>query len=89
MFVGRVQMHCRISQNVVRYKVPDSDLKPELCWALVVEFRESIRPAIPQIIAFLNHGDLNDRTTGADALAKLSEQGKVSNFLTWTLLTYL
>jgi hypothetical protein len=42
-----------------------------------VEFRESIRPAIPQIIALLGHYDYDVRDAGADALLKLSDHGKL------------
>ena len=48
---------------------------------IVAEFRESIRPAIPQIFVFLVHKDRDVREAGADALARFSEQGKVSNLL--------
>ena len=48
----------------------------------VAEFRESIRAAIPQIITLLRPWKSYICEVGADALAKLSEQGKVSNFLT-------
>ena len=47
---------------------------------LVAEFRRSIRPAIPHIIAFLSHGDFNDCRAGADALSKLSEQCNIFKF---------
>ena len=50
--------------------------------ALLVEFRESIIPAIPKIITSLSDGESSVRQAGADALLKLSEKGKVSNFLT-------
>ena len=46
---------------------------------LVAEYQESIILAIPQIIGFLSDSDWNLRKAGADALSKLSEQGKVSN----------
>ena len=51
---------------------------------LAAEFRELIRPAIPQIISLLSDIDLDVRRVGADALVKLSEQGelKISNILT-------
>jgi len=49
---------------------------------IVAEFRESIRLTIPQIIAFLRQNDWYIRKGSADALAKLSEQGKVSNLPT-------
>jgi hypothetical protein len=55
---------------------------------LVAEFQESIIYAIPQIIAFLMDTDWNVRMVGADALLKLAKQGKVSKFLTCTLLMY-
>ena len=49
---------------------------------LAAEFRESLGQAIPQIITLLSHREWYVRQAGADALSKLSEQGKVSNFLT-------
>jgi len=48
---------------------------------IAAEFRESIRPAVPQIIAFLRHNEWYLCEAGADVLAKFSEQGKVSNLL--------
>ena len=47
---------------------------------LVADFRESIRRAIPQIVSLLSDGESDVRWAGADALSKLSEQGKVLNF---------
>ena len=44
----------------------------------VAEFRESIRTAIPQIITLLGSWE----SVGANALAILSEQGKMSKILT-------
>lgn len=49
---------------------------------LVAVFQMSIRPAIPQIIAFLGHSEFYVCGAGADALSKLSEQGDISSFLT-------
>jgi len=49
---------------------------------LVAEFRESVRPAIKQIIALLNDRDWTIRQKALDELAKLSKQSKVSKFLT-------
>jgi hypothetical protein len=46
-------------------------------------------PAIPQIIALLSHRESNVCRAGVDALSKLSEQGKVLNFLSWMLLMNL
>jgi len=48
---------------------------------IVAEFRESIRPAIPQIIALLRDSDEDVCRAGTEALFTLSEQGKVSHFL--------
>ena len=48
----------------------------------VAEFRKLIRAAIPQIITLLSDSAPYAHSGGADALAKLSEHGKVSNFLT-------
>ena len=54
----------------------------------LAEFRELVEPVIPHIIALLGDKERNVRKAGADALSKLSEQGKVSNFLSWTLLMF-
>jgi len=43
----------------------------------VAEFRVSIQPAIPQIIALLSDGYPGVSRAGADVLSKLSEQGKI------------
>ena len=48
----------------------------------VAEFRELIRAAIPRIITLLSHSVPYVCSEGAATLAKLSEHGKVSNFLT-------
>jgi len=48
---------------------------------VLAEFRESIRPAIPQIIPLLSDNTSYVRMASADALAKLSEPGKVYNLL--------
>ena len=76
MFVSQVHMHCRNSQSKVRYKffdLNDADV-------FVAEFRESIKPAIPEIASLLSDGEEDVRIVGADALLKLSEQGKVYIF---------
>ena len=49
---------------------------------LVDEFRESIRLAIPQIIGLLSDSMSYGCEEGADVLSKLSEQGKISHFVT-------
>ena len=49
---------------------------------LVVEFREPIRRAIPEIISLLRSSELNVCIAGAYALSKLSERCKVSKSLT-------
>ena len=46
---------------------------------LDAEFRELVRNAIPEIVNLLWHSELNVRSTGADALLKLSEQGNISS----------
>ena len=48
---------------------------------IVVEFRESIKPAIPQIIALLRESNEDVRRAGIDVLIALSEHGKISNFV--------
>jgi hypothetical protein len=53
---------------------------------LVADFRGSIMHAIPEIISLLSDRESKVRMTGADALVKLSEQGKVSKILTCMLL---
>ena len=45
---------------------------------LVAEFRETIKLAIPQIIALLSDRELDVCRAGVDALLIFSEQGKVS-----------
>ena len=69
-------MYCQNSQSKVRYLNPDLNVAD----VLVAEFRESIRHAIPQIVSLLTNGERNARIAGADALSKLSEQGKVYIF---------
>ena len=49
--------------------------------SLVAEFREFIKPAIPQIVILLSDNDGDVRTAGANALLYLAEQGKISTFL--------
>ena len=48
--------------------------------SFVAKFCESIKASIPQIITLLTQGDIFE--LGTNALVKLSEQGKVTNFLT-------
>ena len=48
---------------------------------LVAEFRESIRPAIPEMVNLLNSWESGFFEAVANIL-KLSERGKSSNFLT-------
>ena len=69
-------MHCRNSQSKVRYTFSDLNDAD----VFVDEFRETIKLAIPEIVSLLRNGDQNVRIAGADALSKLSEKGKVSNF---------
>jgi len=45
---------------------------------IIAELRESIGPAIPQIIALLTGNKWDARRTAADTLSKLSEQGNIS-----------
>jgi hypothetical protein len=84
VFVWQEQIHCQNSQSKVRYQFSDLNVVD----VLVAELRESIRPAIPQIISLLSDSELNVRMAGADALAKLSGQGKVLNFLGYMLLMF-
>ena len=73
VFVLQVQKHCQTSQSKVKYKFSDlSDTN-----VFIAEFRESIRPAI---VSLLGDGESDVRRAGADALSKLSEQGKVYIF---------
>ena len=74
MFVSQVHVHCRNSQSKVRYKISD----PNDADVFIAEFRESIRRAISEIVSLLSDGESDVRRAGADALAKLSEQGKRS-----------
>ena len=48
----------------------------------LAEFQELIGAAIPKIISLLRPWSSDVYKTGANALVRLSEQGKVSNFLT-------
>jgi len=48
---------------------------------MVAEFRESFGAAIRQIISFFKHDKWYINVAGAEALAKLSTQSKVSTFL--------
>jgi hypothetical protein len=51
--------------------------------SIVAAFQESIGLAVSQVIALLSHNDLFVRNAGADALGKLSEQGRISNVVVW------
>jgi hypothetical protein len=56
---------------------------------LVAEFRESIKPAIPYMITFLNPSIAPDVLKAvANALSKLSDNGKISNFPALLSLMY-
>ena len=68
-----MQIHCGNFQSKVRHIYFDLNNTD----VLVAEFRESIRPAIPKIGSLLSDGQWSVRVAGADALSKLSEQGKV------------
>jgi HEAT repeat protein len=46
--------------------------------SIAAEFRESIRPSIPQIVDLLKHSDNFVPSAGVEALAKFSEQGNIS-----------
>jgi len=50
---------------------------------IIAEFRESIRLVIPQIVPLLEDSKWYVRRAGAQALSKLSEQGKISAILIW------
>jgi len=63
---------------MVRYQISDLDITN----VLVAEFRESIRPCIPQIIGLLGRRDVDVRETGLNTLMELSEHGKISKFPT-------
>ena len=66
-------MRCRNSQSKVRYTFSDLNDAD-------VFVDETIKLAIPEIVSLLRNGDQNVRIAGADALSKLLEKGKVSNF---------
>jgi len=72
MLERRVQTHCRNSQSKVDIEFSDLNFTD----VLVVEYRESIRPAIPQIIALLGDSDWKVCKAGVDTLSKLTEQGR-------------
>ena len=78
-------MHWRYSQSKVRYLI---FLLTNVADVLVAEFRESIKPAIPQIIALLGYIE-NDRRVGVYALSKLSDYGEISYSMTAMMLMYL
>ena len=48
---------------------------------IVAEFRASIAPAIPEIIALLVDEDENVRWEAADSLTKFAERGKIPNLV--------
>jgi hypothetical protein len=54
----------------------------------IAEYRELIKAAIPQIITLLGSFDSDVCIANTNALVKLSEQCKVSKFLTCMLLMY-
>ena len=70
-------MHWRDSQSMVIY-IKFFDLKI-VDASFVVEFRESIGDVIPTVITLLRSWESD---MGANSLKILSEQGKVSTFLT-------
>ena len=66
-------------QGNVRYIFSDLTVTD----VLVAEFRESVKPAIPQMIALLGSWKESDIFKAvANALSKLSEHGKITNFPT-------
>ena len=63
---------------MVRYRIPNLTVVD----VLVVEFRESIKPAIPQMIALLGSWQAMDiHKAIANTLSKLSEHGKIFKIL--------
>lgn len=50
---------------------------------ILVEFRECIGAAIPQIVTLLGENEPYSRRAGADCLATLSDYGKRSGILFW------
>ena len=52
-----------------------------LLMSVVAEFREYIRPLIPQVVVLLTDSIGLARRVGAYALAKLSEQGTIFHLL--------
>jgi HEAT repeat protein len=67
-------------------KISEEGKISHLCFAkslmsLVAELRESIGPAIPQLIPLLSDSNWDVCTAGANALSKMSEQGRMSHFL--------
>ena len=63
---------------MVRYQIFDLNIVDVL---FVAEFRELIGAAIPPIITLFSHSMPHVCRKGADTLAKLSEYGKILNFL--------
>jgi len=70
---------------MVRYQ----NFRLKITNVLVAEFRDGIRPAIPLIIALFGRNLWHVDNVVVDALSKLSEHCKVSNFVTGTSLIYL
>ena len=73
-------MHYQNSQDMVILYIKFSDLNI-VDVLLVAEFQESIMDFIPQIITLLKSQESQPKFA-ANTLAILSEQGKVSKFLT-------
>ena len=48
---------------------------------IAVELLEFIQPAIPQVVSLLGDRETQVRETSLDTLVKLSEQGKISDFV--------
>ena len=67
-------MHWRNSQSKVRYKFSDLNYIE----VLVAEFREPIKPYVPEIVSLLSDSVLEVGIGDADdALSKISDQCKV------------
>ena len=63
---------------MVKYQISDLNFTD----VLAAEFRKSIMSAIPRIIPLLSDSVSDVSMTGVRALLKLSQQGRVTNFLT-------
>jgi hypothetical protein len=77
VFLTQVQMPCQSTQNTVNCSISWSSIPDEYS----SHSELSIEDAIPHIIDFVIDDDDSICLAGADALSKLSEHGKVFDFM--------